>query len=103
MGFVANMTWVLVVLSILGNVFVIYDKKTTGYVVWLIANTGWIAYNIYIAEYSQMSLFVVYSFLSTLGIFVEYRKSEKKDESGSKCSAVPHHTDENQGVQMQEV
>ena len=91
MGFVSNLTWILVVLSILGNVFVIYDRKTTGYVVWLVANSGWIVYNIYIAEYSQMSLFIVYSFLSTLGILVECRKK----------SSVP--TVQNQMVKNQAV
>lgn len=81
MEYVSNLTWFLVFLSILGNVFVIYDRKTPGYVVWLIANAGWIAYNIYIAEYSQMALFVVYSLLAILGIFVEYRKNKEGTRS----------------------
>lgn len=75
MDTLSNLTWILVVLSILGNVFVIYDRKTMGYMTWLVANIGWITYNVYIKEFSQMSLFLVYTLLSILGIFVEYRKN----------------------------
>ena len=74
---VSDLTWILVVLSVLGNIFVIYDRRITGYIVWLIANSGWIAYNIYIGEYSQMVLFLVYSVLSVLGIHTELSKVVK--------------------------
>lgn len=97
MRFVSNLTWILVALSILGNVFVIYDRKTMGYVIWLVANAGWIVYNIYIAEYSQMSLFIVYSFLAMLGISVECRKK-------SSVPMVQNRLDRNQEIQaVQEV
>ena len=77
MGILANLTWILVALSILGNIFVIYDRKLLGYMTWFVANIGWIAYNVYIGEFSQMSLFAVYTFLSILGISVEYRKKNE--------------------------
>ena len=66
-----HLTWVLVFLSVVGNILVIYKKRMSGYLFWLFSNIGWIAYNALIKEYSQMSLFVVYLALAILGIYNE--------------------------------
>lgn len=74
MNVVENLTWVLVVLSVVGNISIVYDFHITGYSFWTVANVGWISYNLYIEEFPQMSLFVVYLFLSLLGIYKQVKK-----------------------------
>jgi len=74
MNLVEDLTWVLVVLSVVGNVFIVYDFRVTGYCFWTVANIGWILYNWYIEEFPQMSLFVVYLLLSLLGIYKQLKK-----------------------------
>ena len=59
--------WVLVGLSILGNVFVIY-KNVMGYYLWTVANTGWIIYHITLGLYPGTGLFGVYLGLGIWGI-----------------------------------
>ena len=71
-------SWIFVALSIIGNIFIIHHKRTLGYSTWTVANVGWVGYNAYISEYSQMSLFVVYLFLSIYGIYTENVSDTKK-------------------------
>lgn len=73
----SGLTWFFVFLSIVGNILVIYEKRTAGYFTWLLANTGWICYNIFITEYSQMTLFVIYSLLAILGVYKEVTKKKE--------------------------
>lgn len=60
-------SWVLVVLSLTGNVFVI-KKNVFGQWLWAVSNVGWIAYDVYIEAYSQAFLFAVYLCLCIWGI-----------------------------------
>jgi nicotinamide riboside transporter PnuC len=62
-----NFAWILVALSLAGNVFVI-KKSVTGQWLWAIANVGWIAHNLTIGEYPQAFLFSVYLVLCVWGI-----------------------------------
>ena len=52
-------SWILVVLSLTGNVFVI-KKNVTGQWLWAVSNVGWIAYDVSIGAYAQAFLFTVY-------------------------------------------
>lgn len=64
-----NLSWILVILSLTGNYFVI-KKNVLGQWLWAIANVGWIAYDISIAAYSQAFLFGVYLGLCVWGIIL---------------------------------
>lgn len=61
-------SWILVALSLTGNVFVI-KKNVVGQWLWAISNVGWIAYDVSIGAYSQAFLFSVYLALCIWGIF----------------------------------
>jgi hypothetical protein len=44
---IESLTWILVAMSLAGNVFVI-KKNITGQWLWALANIGWISYDFYI-------------------------------------------------------
>lgn len=58
-----------VLLSLIGNILVI-KKNWIGYVLWLITNSAWILYNIYLQIYSQAVLFTIYNILALYGIYI---------------------------------
>ncbi len=60
-------SWVLVAMSLIGNVFII-KKNVTGQWMWAIANVGWISYNLYLHAWAQAFLFFVYTLLCIWGI-----------------------------------
>jgi len=62
-----DLSWILVALSLAGNVFVI-KKNVLGQWLWAIANVGWIAFDLYMGAYSQAFLFVVYFGMCVWGI-----------------------------------
>lgn len=74
---VHDLSWILVALSLAGNVFVI-KKNVLGQWLWAISNIGWISYNLYIESYSQAFLFSVYFGLCVWGIISWSRESCKK-------------------------
>jgi hypothetical protein len=71
-----NLSWILVVLSLVGNVFVI-KKNVLGQWLWALANLGWIGFDLYLAAYSQAFLFAVYFGMCVWGITVWSK--EKKE------------------------
>jgi nicotinamide riboside transporter PnuC len=71
-----SFSWVLVVLSLTGNIFVI-KKNVTGQWLWAISNVGWVMYDLSIGAYSQAFLFAVYLSLCIWGI-VAWSKDKKK-------------------------
>lgn len=70
------MSWVLVALSLAGNIFV-NKKNVIGQWMWLIANIGWIGFNIYFGMYSQAVLFGCYFMLCCWGIWSWSQDSKK--------------------------
>ena len=72
-----QLSWGLVFLSLLGNVFVI-KKNVTGQWLWAISNLGWISFDIYIGAYSQAFLFVVYFAMCVWGIVAWSKESREK-------------------------
>ncbi len=70
-----NLSWILVGLSLGGNVFVI-KKNVLGQWLWAFANLGWIIFDISIGAYSQAFLFAVYFAMCVWGI-VEWTKETK--------------------------
>lgn len=62
-----NFSWILVALSLLGNVFVI-RKNVIGQWLWALSNVGWVSYDLYIGNQSQAFLFAVYFCLCVWGI-----------------------------------
>lgn len=62
-----QLSWILVGLSLLGNIFVI-KKNVAGQWLWALSNLGWIAFDLYIGAYSQAFLFVVYFGMCVWGI-----------------------------------
>jgi nicotinamide riboside transporter PnuC len=61
-------TWVLVALSLAGNVFVI-KKNVIGQWMWAVSNVGWVAFNFYHNHVPQASLFAVYFAMCVWGIW----------------------------------
>ena len=70
-----DLSWVLVALSLAGNVFVI-KKNVLGQWLWAFANMGWISFDIYKEAYSQAFLFAVYFGMCIWGI-IAWSKEEK--------------------------
>ncbi|ADI38259.1 putative uncharacterized protein [Waddlia chondrophila 2032/99] len=62
-----NLSWIFVILSLAGNVFVI-KKNVIGQWLWAISNIGWVVYDLSIGNYSQALLFAVYVCTSIWGI-----------------------------------
>ncbi len=60
-------SWGLVALSLIGNIFVI-KKKALGQWLWAISNIGWVSYNLYLGAPAQAFLFTVYTGLCIWGI-----------------------------------
>ena len=75
-------TWVLTILSVTGVVLNI-KKNRLCFVVWLVANAGWIVVNLRHGIYAQAGLFVVYSVLSAWGWVVWGRQA--RNRSGDGC------------------
>jgi len=69
-----QLSWLLVALSLLGNVFVI-KKNVTGQWLWALSNLGWIAFDLYIGAYSQAFLFGVYFGMCVWGI-IEWSRAK---------------------------
>lgn len=61
------LTWVLTTISVSAVVLNI-KKNRLCFVLFLIANAGWIAVNVKNGIYAQAALFVVYTFLSIWGL-----------------------------------
>jgi nicotinamide riboside transporter PnuC len=77
------MTWVLAVISLVGNELVI-RKLRAGFVLWLISNTGLGIYFWAIGEYALAALYGVYWVMALRG----WWKWKKADvEASSLCSA----------------
>ena len=74
-----NASWLLVALSLLGNVFVI-KKNVIGQWLWALSNIGWVAFNLSLGIYSQAFLFAVYLCLCVWGI-VSWTRESKKDKA----------------------
>lgn len=72
-----DLSWVLVILSLAGNVFVI-KKNVTGQWLWAISNVGWITFDLYIGAYSQAFLFSVYLCLCVWGIITWTREAKQE-------------------------
>lgn len=75
-----TLSWILVALSLAGNVFVI-KKNVLGQWLWAVSNVGWITYDLSIGAYSQAFLFTVYLGLCIWGIIAWTR------ESNAQCTA----------------
>lgn len=71
-----DLSWVLVFLSLAGNIFVI-KKNVVGQYLWAVSNFGWIIFDIYIEAYSQAFLFFVYLGLCIWGIIAWSREDAK--------------------------
>ncbi len=74
---VHDLSWILVALSLAGNIFVI-KKNVIGQWLWAVSNIGWISYNVYIQSYSQAFLFSVYFGLCVWGIISWSREARKQ-------------------------
>lgn len=75
---VEKLSWILVVLSLLGNVFVI-RKNVIGQWMWAISNIGWVGFNIWLGANSQAFLFLVYFLMAVWGIY-SWTKDDQKQQ-----------------------
>ncbi len=74
-----QLSWILVILSLGGNVFVI-KKNVIGQWLWALSNVGWITFDLYIGAYSQAFLFLIYLGMCVWGI-IEWSKTPKAEET----------------------
>ena len=72
---VEKLSWVLVFLSLLGNIFVI-RKNVVGQWLWAVSNLGRIAFDLWIGATSQAFLFLIYFLMCVWGIYV-WTKDDK--------------------------
>ncbi len=77
-NFMDYLAWVLVVLSLAGNIFV-NRKQVIGQWLWAIANVGWIAFNLYKGINPQAFLFTVYLGICAWGI-IKWTKEAKEQK-----------------------
>jgi len=75
-----QLSWILVFLSLAGNVFVI-KKNVVGQWLWATSNIGWVIFDVSIGAYSQACLFMVYTGMCIWGIIAWSKKTELKAES----------------------
>lgn len=74
---IESLSWVLVFLSLTGNVFVI-KKNVIGQWLWAIGNLGWVMFDLSIGAYSQAFLFAVYLAMCVWGIIEWSRDANTK-------------------------
>ena len=60
------MSWILVALSLLGNVGVVYARRW-GWGLWIVANAGWVLHHGLHADWASVSLFSAYFGLAVWG------------------------------------
>ncbi len=71
-----DLSWILVALSLAGNIFVI-KKNVIGQWIWALSNMGWILFDLSLGAYSQAFLFAVYFGMCVWGIIVWSRSDAK--------------------------
>lgn len=75
------LTWILTAMSITGVVLNV-KKNRMCFIIWIIANAGWITINILHGIYAQAFLFVIYTGLSVWG-WIEWSKPKKEKAAGA--------------------
>lgn len=60
--------WILATLSIIGGIRNA-QGRIDGFYLWIIANIGWMVYDVLTKQYSQLVLFFVYTITSIYGIY----------------------------------
>ena len=76
MTLLEGISWVFTAASIIGAVYNA-RAKILGFYIWIFANIGWVVYDALIKNYSQMALFIVYTFITAWGIYQWKRKKIK--------------------------
>jgi hypothetical protein len=76
-----NLSWVLVAISLLGNIFVI-KRNVIGQWLWTVGNTGWILYDLSMGAYSQAFLFAAYLAMSIWGV-IEWTRQDAKQKASN--------------------
>lgn len=71
-----DLSWILVALSLAGNIFVI-KKNVIGQWIWALSNMGWILFDLSLGAYSQAFLFAVYFGMCVWGIIAWSRSDAK--------------------------
>lgn len=69
-------TWIITAISLSGTIINIY-KHSSCFVLWLISNTAWCAWNFHIGQIPLACQFGVYVILSIIGL-TKWRKEEKE-------------------------
>ena len=70
--------WILMSLSILGALLNIFKYKE-GFLVWIVANTGWSVLNVFEEMWAQIPMWTVYSAISVWG-YLRWQAAEEEWE-----------------------
>ena len=60
--------WIFTILSITGAILNV-RKNRWGFILWIVANCGWIWVNYIIGLYEQIPVWIVYTIISTYGFY----------------------------------
>lgn len=61
-----NLMWLAVAVSLYGNLLVVW-KNQNGFLVWIVTNSAWVLYDLYMGIYSQAVLFLIYNLFAVYG------------------------------------
>lgn len=73
---IAELTWLLAALSLVG-VWLNIKKKSTCFIIWLATNASWTIYDFSIGAYAQSVLFFIYTILAVYGLYEWKYKKQK--------------------------
>jgi hypothetical protein len=79
-----NISIIFTVLSIIGGFLVasrLEKRRHIAFILWLIANLGWIVFNIYYKHYYPIVMYVFYFVQAVIGFFNTRSKNENKCKS----------------------
>ena len=70
-------SWILTALSIIGALRNA-QEKIDGFYIWIVANIGWIIYDVITNQPAQIALFAVYTAISIFGVYQWIKNRKKK-------------------------
>ena len=66
-------SWILSAISITGGILNAFGK-VSGFYIWIIGNLGWVGVEIYLQQWAQIPMWIVYTLLSVMGIIIWKKK-----------------------------
>lgn len=71
--------WILSALSIIGALLNVKMIKW-GFVFWIVANIGWVGFNLLTNTYEQIPIWIIFTIISAWGFWKWHTKEQDEDE-----------------------